>query len=254
MGLERNFVLIIKGGHMSVSSAIREFITHLLPQPNNFYVLLKAQVDSMMKACPILQDIAEQKSFKPEWRAEIKQIEEECDSRTHAVHKELQMQFITPIDREDIGRLTKEIDDAVDLVEEAIQLVVNYNVDFSKKPDVEMKTLLGVTVASLVNVYEAVTRLRGFRDIEPIRDNMRTQEHSADTLYETIRAQEYEIDVNIILTTDDTDWMSVDDYKKIREVELDFRKRTAIAERLEDAVDSCKAIFDILNDIYLKHT
>jgi len=61
-----------------------------------------------------------------------KQIEQKADQITHNVIKLLNQCFITPFDREDIYQLVHEIDDIIDLLENAIHNVYLYNLKEKK--------------------------------------------------------------------------------------------------------------------------
>ncbi len=59
--------------------------------------------------------------------AELKQIEEACDELTHKVAIELNKTFITPLDREDIHKLSTLIDDIMDILYNASHKLILYN-------------------------------------------------------------------------------------------------------------------------------
>ncbi|MDI6698825.1 MAG: DUF47 family protein [Candidatus Saccharicenans sp.] len=61
-----------------------------------------------------------------------KQIEHKADQIAHGVIKLLNQCFITPFDREDIYQLVHEIDDIIDLLENAIHNVYLYNLKEKK--------------------------------------------------------------------------------------------------------------------------
>ena len=55
--------------------------------------------------------------------------EHEGDETTHEIAKRVNSTFVTPFDREDIYRLASGLDDVMDYMEEAVDLVVLYEVD-----------------------------------------------------------------------------------------------------------------------------
>ncbi len=57
-----------------------------------------------------------------------KAIEHSADEKTHQIVEHLNKTFITPFDREDIYLLTHELDDIVDLIENAIHNIYLYKV------------------------------------------------------------------------------------------------------------------------------
>ena len=55
----------------------------------------------------------------------IGHVEHECDLQVHIIFKKLNVAFITPIDREDIYLITKELDNIVDNIEKTADFIVN---------------------------------------------------------------------------------------------------------------------------------
>jgi predicted phosphate transport protein (TIGR00153 family) len=51
------------------------------------------------------------------------------DDTTHAIFHQLNSSFITPFDREDIYNLASSLDDVMDYMEEAVDLVVLYEIE-----------------------------------------------------------------------------------------------------------------------------
>ncbi|MFQ9800425.1 MAG: DUF47 domain-containing protein [Clostridia bacterium] len=60
---------------------------------------------------------------------EIHKIEHTADLEQHVVVQKLMHEFITPIDREDINRLSHEIDAVTDSVEEVLMNVYMYRIE-----------------------------------------------------------------------------------------------------------------------------
>ena len=59
----------------------------------------------------------------------MREAEHAGDEATHAIMRELNESFITPFDREDIYRLASSLDDVMDAMEAAVDLVVLYQID-----------------------------------------------------------------------------------------------------------------------------
>lgn len=59
---------------------------------------------------------------------EIKENEVKCDKTLHRIFKELNKSFITPIDREDIYTIGKQMDDIADFIEATASRFVMFNV------------------------------------------------------------------------------------------------------------------------------
>ena len=60
---------------------------------------------------------------------QLRDIEHRSDEITHAVMRQLNSTFVTPFDRQDIYALASRIDDVMDHMEAAADLVVLYELD-----------------------------------------------------------------------------------------------------------------------------
>src|SRR5205085_7133079 len=98
----------------------------------------------------------------------LKPLETEADLVCHRVYEELDRTFVTPIDREDLGSLTKALDDVIDGMEHSAAFAALYRFRTLTEP---MKQLVGITVRATRELGVAVNNLRHFNDPESIRSS-----------------------------------------------------------------------------------
>jgi predicted phosphate transport protein (TIGR00153 family) len=102
----------------------------LTPRETSFYDLFAAAADNILSGSKLLQELL---GADAEGRAELatrmRAAEHAGDDTTHAIFHELNSTFVTPFDREDIYRLASRLDDIMDFMEEAVDLVVLYRID-----------------------------------------------------------------------------------------------------------------------------
>lgn len=102
----------------------------LTPRETNFYDLFAAAADNILSGSKLLQELL---GADAEGRAELAErmraAEHAGDDTTHAIFHELNSTFVTPFDREDIYRLASRLDDIMDFMEEAVDLVVLYRIE-----------------------------------------------------------------------------------------------------------------------------
>src|SRR3954468_22552413 len=84
------------------------------------------------------------------------------DEATHAIMRELNESFVTPFDREDIYRLASGLDDVMDAMEAAVDLVGLYSV--TELPE-EMREQVELLNAAAVLTADAMPRLRTMKDL-----------------------------------------------------------------------------------------
>jgi predicted phosphate transport protein (TIGR00153 family) len=99
----------------------------LLPKEPAF-----AQHFSDLSAClseitAVFQDFSRNFNHSAQYWEKAKLVEHKADQVAHEIIRLLNQCFITPFDREDIYKLVHEIDDIIDLIENAIHNVYLYN-------------------------------------------------------------------------------------------------------------------------------
>ncbi len=58
----------------------------------------------------------------------MREIEHQADEATHEIIRKVNSSFITPFDREDIHGLAANLDDCMDLMDAAVDLIVLYRI------------------------------------------------------------------------------------------------------------------------------
>lgn len=101
----------------------------LTPQENSFYDLFAKSasylVDGSRELTTILgAPISEREAIA----ARMREIEHQADEATHEIIRKVNSSFITPFDREDIHGLAATLDDCMDLMDAAVDLIVLYRI------------------------------------------------------------------------------------------------------------------------------
>ena len=100
------------------------------PKDRKFFPLLKESADILDKAATLLEELFLLDNYKDrvtELCRAIKREETEGDKVIALIYKELNDTFLTPLDREDIGALADEMDDAIDAINRAAQKVLLFS-------------------------------------------------------------------------------------------------------------------------------
>jgi predicted phosphate transport protein (TIGR00153 family) len=108
------------------------------------------------------------------------------DEATHAIMRELNETFVTPFDREDIYRLASSLDDVMDFMEAAVDLVVLYNI--AELPP-EIADQVDVLERAAELTAEAMPRLRGMKDLKEFWIELNRLENQADQVYRRLLAR-----------------------------------------------------------------
>jgi predicted phosphate transport protein (TIGR00153 family) len=113
-------------------------------------------------------------------QADVKAVETEGDDITRELINLLNTQYVTPFDREDIYELTTAIDDVVDYIEEASDLLELYGVESATKHAVEQCRIL---VQAVEQLALALQRLKGIRGIQDALIELKRFEDEGDRVH-----------------------------------------------------------------------
>jgi uncharacterized protein Yka (UPF0111/DUF47 family) len=89
--------------------------------------------------------------------SKIKDLEHEGDKITHNLFAITSQTFVTPLDREDISRLTTGIDQIVNYVDESADKLIMFKI---KEPTIYMVELAKVLLSASQEIYLLLKRLR----------------------------------------------------------------------------------------------
>jgi uncharacterized protein len=161
-------------------------------------------------------------------QTEVKALETRGDDLTRETLELLNTQYITPFDREDIYDLAKAIDDVVDYMEEASDLLGLYKVESRLDAALEQCRVL-VQIAE--HLSAALAELKQLRRVEPHVVEMKRLEDEGDRIVREAIASLFE---------NTTDALVVIRWKDI-------------LEALEEAIDSCETAADLVGNIVVKN-
>ncbi|QMU73152.1 DUF47 domain-containing protein [Streptacidiphilus sp. P02-A3a] len=102
----------------------------LTPRETSFYDMFAASASNLVTGSKLLLELlGADVAARPELAERMRAAEHSGDDITHAIFHQLNSSFITPFDREDIYNLASSLDDIMDFMEEAVDLVVLYEIE-----------------------------------------------------------------------------------------------------------------------------
>lgn len=150
-----------------------------------FYTLLKQLADVLVVAGEEYVNIF---SGYPDTFARIprmKMIETQADDCVRDIMTRLYTSFITPFDREDIYRLASRLDDIMDFMEEAVDLVVLYEIEELPQGVAEQIEVLGRAAELTAG---AMPHLRTMRHLNEYWIEVNRLENQADQVHRRLLA------------------------------------------------------------------
>ena len=167
----------------------------IFPREESFFDLFEAAADNLAEASRLFLDMVED-FVDPEMKAKrLTDCEHEGDRLTHAILSRLNSTFITPFDREDIYALASNLDDVVDSLEAAADMMVLHRVGEPIEAVVEQCRLVDKAAAETAAGLKQLREL----EVEPLRSywiRINELENESDRLYRHARADLYSFDVD----------------------------------------------------------
>jgi predicted phosphate transport protein (TIGR00153 family) len=201
----------------------------LRPSDPTFYDLFAESARNLVTGANLLAELFQIDTDRPALAKRMRDAEHQGDEFTHAIVRRVNTTFVTPFDREDIYRLAAGLDDVMDFMEEAVDLVTLYEIE--KLPG-ELAKQVEVIQRAADLTAEAMPRLRTMRDLEDYWIEINRLENDGDKSYRRILAK---------LFSGKYDALTV---LKLKDV----------VDSLENAVDGFETVANIVEQIAVKES
>jgi len=201
----------------------------LTPRTSEFYDLFARAGANALEAARRAETRFREHPSSSVSQADVKAIETAGDEITHDLVQLLNTQYVTPFDREDIYGLATAIDDVVDHIDEASELLELYAVEQPARQAIEQSRIL---VAAVEQLARALASLKGMRGVQDALVQVKRMEDEGDRVVrEAIGSlfQDARIDPLVVIRWKD------------------------IFESLEDALDACETAANVLGNIVVKN-
>ncbi|HEX3811345.1 MAG TPA: DUF47 family protein [Mycobacteriales bacterium] len=201
----------------------------LTPKDESFYDLFTEAADNLVAAADVLGEFIHQTADREQLAARLRDFEHAGDTTTHQIFRQLNSSFITPFDREDIYALASNLDDVMDSMEAAADLIELTGLDRLPPEMTRQVELLQVATRTTA---EAMPRLKTMKDLESYWIEVNRVENEADKLYRRLLSR---------LFSGDYDALTV---MKLKEV----------ADQLEEAADALEHVAHAVETIAVKES
>ncbi len=201
----------------------------LTPRTSAFYDLFARAGANALEAARLAEQRFREHPSSSISHADIKAVESAGDAITHDLIQLLNTQYVTPFDREDIYDLATAMDDVVDLIDEASDLLELYGVEQPTRPALEQCRIL---VAAVEHLSRALANLKGLRGVQADLVEVKRMEDEGDRVVRDAIGslfQDARVDPLIVIRWKD------------------------IFEALEDALDACETAANVLGNIVVKN-
>lgn len=199
------------------------------PVDSSFYDLFSEAASHLVVGAQLLSEMLAEGSSKAEIAQRMREAEHAADETTHSIIRRVNSTFVTPFDREDIYSLASALDDVMDMMDEAVDLVLLYEV-----------TSLPAETTQQVEVLQRCAELTAA---------------AMPSLEAMGSLDEYWIEINRLENTGDKSYRRILANLFSGEYEaLEVLKLKDIVESLEGAIDAFEKVANIVEQIAVKES
>jgi predicted phosphate transport protein (TIGR00153 family) len=202
---------------------------NLVPRTSAFYDLFAEAGENALQAARKAEIRFREYPSSSVTQADVKAVEHEGDRITRDLIQLLNTQYVTPFDREDIFALATALDDVVDHIDEATDLLEIYDVESTSRPALDQCRIL---VGAVEELAAALAALKGRSGVHERLARLKELEDDGDRVVRDAIAglfQDVRIDPLVVIRWKD------------------------IYEALEDAIDAAETAANVVGNILVKN-
>ena len=199
------------------------------PVDVTFYDLFTRLANQLVGGSALLAEMLSTTSDRRGIMERMREEEHRADEATHDIIKRVNSTFVTPFDREDIYALASNLDDVMDYMEEAVDLILLYEIG---ELPAELSEQAEVLRRCAELTAETMPRLKTMKDLDEYWIEINRLENTGDKTYRRILAKlfsgEYEA--------------------------LEVLKLKDVVESLEAAIDAFEKVANTIEQIAVKES
>ena len=161
----------------------------------------------------------------------IEEIEHKCDSHVHKMLEQLNRSFITPIDREDIYMIAKELDNITDYIESTAHRFRMFNVTSIREDAKLLAKLIVQCTKELMNVMAELKKMKTSKILKEKIIEVNRIEDEADEIFRSAMQRLFVSESNPI----------------------EVIKWKEIYEYLENTLDACEDVANLIEGVVMKN-
>ncbi|MCX5642306.1 MAG: DUF47 family protein [Candidatus Omnitrophica bacterium] len=170
-----------------------------LPKEFNYFNLFEKQVDYAVDAARFFKELVSRDNINEDALSKMEEIEHQGDETTHAIIAQLNKTFITPIDREDIHALAKEMDDIIDMINTIVNRMVIYQLDGVNIYLVEVATVIEASVTAVAVAIKGLRNPKNIKSVQEACVEVNRLENVGDTMRDKVLAELFETEKDPIM-------------------------------------------------------
>lgn len=200
----------------------------LIPRDEAFFDMFAQLASRIVSSSRLLHQLFTDPSRIDEHVTAIKDLEHEADNLTHEVIQRIDRSFVTPIDREDIHLLASHLDNVIDLIDGTARRAQMFHISEAREPARQLTDVL-IRAADCIEV--AVGSIKKTKIVTERARQIKRLEEEGDAIYHEAVGALFAGSPNA----------------------LEVIKWKDLYDTIEDALDHCEDVANVLESISLKH-
>ena len=205
----------------------------LIPRDEHFFDMFQQLAQRIARSTVLLHELFSHPDRLREFETAIKDVEHEADTLVHQVNKRIDTSFVTPLDREDIHLLANRLDNVVDLIDGTARRAAMFQIAESRP---EALQLTEVLVRAGQVIEEQVRDIKKPKAVSAHGERIKKLEEEGDAIYHLAMGKLFA----------GTNGEAPDALTVIKWKEL--------YDKLEEAMDECEDVSNVLESIALKNS
>ncbi len=202
-----------------------------IPKEEKFYDLFEELINKIEEGGKVFFDMVETYEYPLPKITKLKELEHEADVITHRTYEKMHKSFLTPLDREDIYALVNKMDSILDMIEASAARMSLYKVKKPTKVIIDQAKILNLAISKVKLIVYAMRDMKNSKMIIDACVEINTLENEGDIVLRTAMVDLFEHEKDAI----------------------ELIKWKEIFERIEEALDVCEDVSNIIEGIVLKH-
>ena len=203
----------------------------LFPKEEIFFDYFDELAEKIEDGSNLFLEMAQTRDYSDAKVARLKEIEHEADAITHKTHERMHKTFLMPMDREDIYALVNSMDNIMDIIESTAVIINLYKVKNLSDAIIKQAQILNDTTKKGKSIIRALRNMKNSEEILAGCVEIHTLENAGDIVLRTTIANLFENEKDAI----------------------ELVKWKEIIELLEEAIDACEKVSNIVEGIILKN-
>ena len=199
------------------------------PADASFYEMFSTLATRLVDGAALLNEVFTEGTDRAALAERMREAEHLADEATHDIIRRVNTTFVTPFDREDIYSLASALDDVMDFMEEAVDLVLLYEI--ADLPP-ELAEQVSVIQRCAEVTADSMPRLQSMKNLDEFWIEINRLENAGDKAYRRILAA---------LFSGSYDALTV---LKLKDV----------VDSLEDAIDAFESVANTVEQIAVKES